>query len=313
MDALPQPRILKTRSPSRDCRFAGKAMRRQSSRPHPSPRRGLSSTILAADISGMQIIEDAAKIAIEAFDIVRVATVPQNIDTAIAVGLAEAVAGAFGAVLSRGVANVVGDIKVDSFRTKITSTSAYFGTRSVIRTVLRLLGFPRPIALILASVAGSYASESTKASGRMQGMDGAATDNQKLKTFGNMISLSELSGDVTKWVLFDLVSELLPASYVGVEKNLAYFALGGVSAVGGNVVKELPLEAYGEDSAVRKINKKPPLVSYSQAFVEGGVLFLTYGVFLYATMTLVPSDFNRAFFFSSILEEGEKDVQSILN
>lgn len=243
------------------------------------------------------------KESIQLFDVVRKASIPQSVDSAIAISLSEAVAGGVGALLSRGVANVVGDIKVDSLRTKITSTSAFFGVRALLRTGLRLLGFPRPIALVLASLAGSLAFESTKASGRAVLNDSNSTFTESVN---NLISLSEIAGDVVKWISFDVLSEAIPP-VEGAEKNAYFFGLGAVSALAGNFVKE---NLAGEADA--KDEKKPAFVSYSQAAIEGGVLFLTYGVMLYQVMSLVPMDLDREFFFNSILEEGEKDVRQLV-
>ena len=242
---------------------------------------------------------------IQLFDVVRKASIPQSVDSAIAIALSEAVAGGVGALLSRGVATTLGDIKVDSLRTKVTSTSAFFGVRALLRGGFRLLGFPRPIALVLSSLLGSLASESTKASGRA-----AVADSNSFNIKG-LISISEISADVTKWICFDLLSET-SADLVGegFEKNAYYFGLGALSALAGQLVKLLPI--YGEETFANTERTKPAFISFSQAAVEGGVLFLTYGIILFQVMSMVPSDLDRDFFFNSVLEEGEKDVRQLV-
>ena len=153
--------------------------------------------ITPESIEGL-IVEDLVK----GLDAVRMAYIPENTDSAFAIGISEAVAGGIGGLISRGVANVVGDKKVDSVETKVTSTSAYFGVRSVTRGFARLVGLPAPIALVLASLTGSIALETTKASFRSRSEDkkpqnSKTRDDEGLaKTMMSVISVREIVGDV---------------------------------------------------------------------------------------------------------------------
>lgn len=285
---------------------------------------GRSLLVTPESIEGI-IVEDLVK----GLDLVRMAYVPENTDSAFAIGISEAVAGGIGGLISRGVANVVGDKKVDSVETKVTSTSAYFGVRSVTRGFARLVGLPAPIALVLASLTGSIALETTKASFRSRSEEKKASlDKMKLqnpktrddeglvKNMMSVISLREIAGDVTKWIVFDLFVQAMPIAAVGVEKNLLYFALGSVAALTGNFVKlVLPSNRVSVwDQAVGGLLKpdKSVFVSYSQAALEGGVLFMTYSFALYEAQELIPNQFNMDFFFNSLLTGAEKSIEQAI-
>lgn len=264
------------------------------------------------------IMEDLVK----GLDVVRMAYIPENTDSAFAIGISEAVAGGIGGLISRGVANVVGDKKVDSVETKVTSTSAYFGVRSVTRGFARLVGLPAPIALVLASLTGSIALETTKASFRSRSEDkkpqnSKTRDDEGLaKTMMSVISVREIVGDVTKWIVFDLFVQAMPIAAIGVEKNLLYFALGSAAALTGNFVKlVLPSNRVSVwDQAVGGLLKpdKSVLVSFSQAALEGGVLFMTYSFALYEAQELIPNQFNMNFFFNSLLTGAEQSIEQAI-
>jgi len=282
---------------------------------------------------------------IRGIDVVREAYVPENTDGALAIGLSETVAGGVGALISRGVANAVGDKKVDSVQTKVTSTSAYFGVRSFTRGFARILGLPAPIALVLSSISGSIALETTKASFRtrneekLKSSETKTTTNTKnkrnalskksqsasdetntatknttkgiLNTVRKVISLREVAGDVTKWVIFDLFLQVIPSSAVGTEKNLFYFGYGSLSAIMGNFVKLIPSRNL-EDKAIQNIREKSIAASYSQAALEGGVLFLTYSYALYEAQELIPNQLNIDFFFNTMLSSVEESVENTI-
>lgn len=73
-------------------------------------------------------------------DIVRDAYVYDSLNTAVAVGISESFAGAISALASRSTATFLGDVKVDSLKTKISSTTAFFGTRGLIKAGFTILG-----------------------------------------------------------------------------------------------------------------------------------------------------------------------------
>ena len=302
---------------------------------------------------------------IKGIDVVREAYVPENTDSALAIALSETVAGGVSALISRGVAEVVGDRKVDGVGTKITSTSAYFGVRSVTRGAARLLGLPAPVALILASLTGSLALESTKATFRTRDEEKLKAKEEKLdqeekirrlkskfslsrptkvartrlaetaasksttvktkptatreskedsqisrllKSIKNVISIREVEGDITKWVVFDLLVQSMSTSAVGVERNVLYFAIGSISAIAGNFVKLLPTRDL-QDKAIQVTREKSLLVSYSQAALEGGVLFATYAITGPLVVELVPKSLNMDFFFNTLLTSAEQTVE----
>lgn len=86
-----------------------------------------SSNIPAA-ISTSKVFTDQAAFAIDAL---RQASVPMTLDTAIAIGISEIFAGVAAGAATRSTANFLGDKKKDSFGTKVSTTGAFFGARSL--------------------------------------------------------------------------------------------------------------------------------------------------------------------------------------
>ena len=85
------------------------------------------------------------------YETLKEAIVPMKFSNAIASVCAESAAGILGGLMSRATANVVGDKKRDSFATKtLTTGSQFFFASST-----RLLGVPRPLALLLAALAST--------------------------------------------------------------------------------------------------------------------------------------------------------------
>ena len=76
---------------------------------------------------------------------------PQSGSGAIACGFSEAVSGAVGAVFSRSAASALNDEKKDSQQSKVINTAAFFGVRGLTRATARIIGVPRPIALVIGS------------------------------------------------------------------------------------------------------------------------------------------------------------------
>ena len=76
--------------------------------------------------------EDTAK---AAFNEIKKAAMPKNIDTFVAIAAAETTAGVVGGISSRKVADALKDRKRDDLSTKALSSGAFFGTRGVFRCV----------------------------------------------------------------------------------------------------------------------------------------------------------------------------------
>lgn len=84
------------------------------------------------------------------------ATVPTKVANAIAGVFAEVAAGGMGGLISRSTANVLGVTKKDSLSTKIATTASSFGLRQVaLSGFTRVLGVPRPLAMMIAALIAS--------------------------------------------------------------------------------------------------------------------------------------------------------------
>lgn len=191
-----------------------------------------------------------------AFDEVRVAYLPNNVDTAIAVGVAEALAGALGGIASRGTAKVLGNRKKDSLQTKVQTTSAFFGTRGLLRASGRVLGLPRPLTLVAASVLGSIASEATKKFGRAVDEQKRSNSTQDSREPLNILSGSEITGDVMKWLSYDLLFQATAAKVTYPWEVPLSFVSGGTAAVIGLLVYDLLERARLRDAFARSANNK---------------------------------------------------------
>ena len=113
----------------------------------------LAPTLTPAIREGERLIVDDVG---GAYETLKMAMVPAKFGNAAAGILAESAAGAIGGLISRGTANVLGDKKYDSLGTKMSSTGIYFGARQVAVTCLnRIIGVPRPLALLLAALLSS--------------------------------------------------------------------------------------------------------------------------------------------------------------
>ena len=134
----------------------------------------------------------------ELYAAIKQATVTKRVDNALAGVLAEAAAGATGALISRKTSTtMIGGKKRDSLGTKMKTTSAFFGARigaegdihlnytinaaickaktSLVQYYLsgvtRVLGIPKPLSLLLATIVGSFFSTSVKVEGRIADQD----------------------------------------------------------------------------------------------------------------------------------------------
>jgi hypothetical protein len=100
-----------------------------------------SETFIISDISSLpefistsRILADQAALAIDAL---RQASVPMTLDTALSIGISEIFAGVAAGALTRRTADLLGDKKKDTFRTKVSTTGAFFGARGLARGLAR--------------------------------------------------------------------------------------------------------------------------------------------------------------------------------
>eukprot|EP01041_Mallomonas_annulata_P012616 gene12616-26565_t len=287
-----------------------------------------------------------------AFDALRDATVPINIDTAIAIVIAELIAGVVGGLASRGIAGAIGDKKRDNALLKGASSGVFFGARSLLRISFALLGVPKPVALALAAILSTLASEIIKVAGRflsekgiqeidLMHLEDFITTNLKEK---ETITFSEISGDVTKWIVFD---SLLSGSYViapGKDDFIGqifwHFAIGAMASVVGTVIQELSdsrSEIRNRLPSTRVVSKSKSkstatidgthidtdtdidgseapvgiwIEKLRRSSIEGGVLF---SGSLEALKMIIPDTVgDQKFLFGKFLEEIEDEANSIL-
>ena len=286
-----------------------------------------------------------APILIETFiDAIKDATVPSDVNTAIAIAAGETVAGVVGGLASRGVAGFIGDKKRDAPILKGAFTGVFFGTRSFVRAFARLLGLPQPVAIMTSSIIGSVASEAFKAFGRSVAESGdsneqnASTINSNSPTLASLQSIvremktdtipfPEVIGDVSKWILFDslLDENLTRDPNLNILQRLAYvFIVGAVSATLGDLMKQLSASTKTETITATTTETKK-LFSFKnrfggannvidlnrfahlpQAAIEGGVLFSTYQIIGNGLGQILPKDFGeQRFIFDQILSHLE--------
>lgn len=74
---------------------------------------------------------------VSAIDALRQASVPMTLDSALSIGISEVFAGATAGAITRRTADLLGDKKKDTFRTKVSTTGAFFGARGLARGLAR--------------------------------------------------------------------------------------------------------------------------------------------------------------------------------
>jgi hypothetical protein len=95
------------------------------------------STLTSPDvIVTTKVVADQA---VMVMDALRKASVPMTLDSALSIGVSEIFAGAVAGALSRKQADLLGDKKKDSLRTKVSSTGAFFGVSGLARGFARYL------------------------------------------------------------------------------------------------------------------------------------------------------------------------------
>mmetsp|Transcript_11641 Transcript_11641/g.17488 ORF Transcript_11641/g.17488 Transcript_11641/m.17488 type:complete len:306 (-) Transcript_11641:378-1295(-) len=269
------------------------------------------------------------------FDAVRQASLPTDLESAVAAGLSEAFAGAIGAFASRSTSNALGSQKRDPLIVKISSTSAFFGVRGFVKGLGRLLGIPRPLSIALASVVGSFVSERTKLIGRANFLD-----NEGLKqnsTYDNttnekIIDIAEYSGDISKWIVYDSLvgmSSVQPTfNDNGIIQEVSCSFYGSVAATVGISINKLLNDAEKKGfkwppSSISSLQSKPIGVEelkvsravgasqFRYVLLEGAVLFGCYNFIQHLLESAIPSEFNFKFEFNQIIEEVEKEIKKL--
>jgi hypothetical protein len=165
---------------------------------------------------------------------------------------------------------------------------------------------PRPIAIVCASLVGSLVSETTKALGR-----------ESENTEGEELDVPEISGDVTKWIAYDVFYTLYSSDSV-LEQGALSFAYGAASAVLGLVVCDLVKAVerrrggQGQENKAMTLtdkgSKRGSYSSYSGIALEGGVLFCGFQTILLLLQMVVPEQYNIKFAFASLVEQVERDI-----
>uniref|UniRef100_A0A7S1NNE2 Uncharacterized protein n=1 Tax=Eutreptiella gymnastica TaxID=73025 RepID=A0A7S1NNE2_9EUGL len=262
-------------------------------------------------------------IAEETLDALAEATVVDDVDTAVAIAGAEAFAGLVGGAASyaSNAASSLGNPKNDAAALKIVNTTAFFGVRSAAQLGVRIIGVPRPIAVLTASVLGSTASEVVKVVGRRfrnldgQG-EGAAKERQLELMEEEPISKYEIAGDVSKWLVYDFLRDQMvlmpPASSLTAAQameNMAkdpwsFFAYGAMAGMVSFTVKSVdPDKAFAEMQKPTMERIRQVTSGFAQSALEAGILFKTYEDLVTVCTMTIPDDIGRdQFLFAMFVE-----------
>ena len=180
---------------------------------------------------------------------------------------------------------MLGDKKKDTLQTKVGTTGAFFGTRAAVRGIARILGLPRPLALLCSSVVASVVSEAAKGIGRAKSNEEDPTcpiEEQGLKG-------SEITGDISKWLIYDLledkVKEIYPVDVYFSELILTTFVVGFVAGIGGLGVKQAIESRTSSSNATTSESNALKLIASG---IEGGVLFASFQLVLKVVGMIVP-------------------------
>jgi hypothetical protein len=209
-------------------------------------------------------------------------------------------------------------MKKDPLQVKVSSTSAYFGVRGIVRGVSRILGLPRPLSSALAAVIGSLLSESAKARGRSD-FRGSNSRNISEISLSNAIGedsidAAEISGDVSKWVIYDSLSELSSDSDLfredAVGEQLSCSVYGAASSLAGLFVTKVLNDKFASASSARTRVSKPVTPSlFKFAAAEGAVLFGSYHLVSEILKEIFPKELNFQFQFNQIIERVEEKLE----
>eukprot|EP01039_Chlorochromonas_danica_P007088 gene7088-7839_t len=242
-----------------------------------------------------------------ALDNLRKAAVPISLGSSVAIGISEGIAGAVGGLASRRTADVIGDRKIDNVISKVTSTSAFFGTRGLLRGISVALGLPRAISIPLIAIVASVISEATKAAQRH-----SSTGKEEDLPLTERLDPAEIVGDVTKWLVYDALDDnhfvFHPTN--AVEDFLTSALYGAVASVLAATFRDAVFvfeDKMPEESRLpRKMVK-----SYTQSALEGAALFGCYQMMVLVLERIAPESMSAKFIFNQLLEVLEKDIGPI--
>jgi hypothetical protein len=262
-----------------------------------------SFVIISPDVLMM-----AAQQVVNSIDVLKRAAVPSDYETAIAIGISEAFAGAIGGIVSRRTAEAIGDKKKDTIITKISATSAFFGTRGLTQGFCKILGVPAPLSKVIASIIASVVSEGTKAAGRSSQHHQQQGQQKQVEK----LDVSEISGDITKWIAYDFLTDqntIVVTQFLN--PQISSIVFGSMAACIGLSVKEIYLIKKNKlnFSLLKNDNKEDSWrLKYTQASLEGGTLFGSYSMINNLLRNIVPEDLNEKFVFNQIVETIEKTI-----
>jgi len=242
----------------------------------------------------------------------------------------ETIAGALGGVASRGSAGLTKNKKIDDTALKGVSTGAFFGARGAANITAALLGVPRPIAEVAASIIGSGASVQVKQLGRQASRKSKSRKGTKNEDAPPTVVVPgpELAGDVAKWVVYDLLisshRESLPPGPL--QECGLYFALGCLAAAAGYTTRTV-LERYEAtrkqkqeaaaagkgpegfptaDAMAPDWSLRTELILLGKACLEGGILFTVYENARHMLVLVVPNTIGETrFMFKSFVHNVE--------
>ena len=191
---------------------------------------------------------------------------------------------------------MIGDKKIDSVFAKVKTTSAYFASRTLIYRLNLILGLLRPLARFSAAVIASFLSEQTKAKDRQQ------------RSLGEKLEIPEIVSDVVKWLVYDALDD---SNWLDNQINpiLLSFLFGGISAIVGTIACDISIATSAKQhSKAELLTSKRKLRTYSQAVLEGGVLFGCYESIVELLDLIYPQSLSTKFLFDQIIETLEKDI-----
>jgi len=227
---------------------------------------------------------------------------------------AEALSGAVGALSSRRVATLLKDKKKDSNSVKALGAGLFFGSRSIIRTSCRLIGLPRSLSIIVAAVVASLISEALKVGSRLQKAK-TLTKSRPLSIESSkpiteyidseekqVISVKEIGSDVSKWLIYDGLSEATRVPFLSDSNNplllpLVYTLNGGISSLISSFVKITGNDKISNQNRLKEV-------------IEGAILFLCYEEFQEILLYLGKGTFlDQKFMFDEVIEKIEDIVE----
>jgi len=272
----------------------------------PISQYGSSFLLSSQDLSENQSI---SQIIIEKL---RTASVPDDINDLFALSIAETIAGVIGGISSSKMAEILQNKKNTSFSSAV-SAGAFFGTRGFVRLICKVMGFPKPLTIFIASFLGSVVSQRTKSgvlvdedsyprtsyaiSQQYQEAEGLATkDNKKIvdtrDTKDKMLS-GEALGEITKWLIYDALVESTEIPETTASEYATYFWFGAVASTLSQLMTD------------KNTFKNPNLNAIWKNSVEGGVLFLVYESIHDALIEIFPQFMGQDMLFSKWIRNFE--------